>query len=267
MCVCIIIKHWTKTINVPFFVGFPVTDHDFVSATSSPSLYMRGYDYITIRWNTSAEMSKNVAFYILQVQLNTQSLQSPLELPPSIPRYVIVSNITYIIWILTLFKYIIWVLCVDSGVPFNPSSHSRLFINYTVSQNLLFIPKRNFDRRIVNHGLNLGTFWDLTSKNVQQLRKSANEEQCVTLRSSDVYRTSPSRGNCMDSFWATIFSHLTQAPSNFVLQSSAMTLLKWSVEYLSLLWRFHWQISLNCVLILSVNAVICIIYDCEQCKL
>ena len=74
-----------------FFTGFSEADHEFISATSSPSLYISGYNFMTIKWNASEKMSKNVAFYILQMQPNTQLLQSPLEIPPSIPRYIIVS--------------------------------------------------------------------------------------------------------------------------------------------------------------------------------
>jgi hypothetical protein len=66
----------------------------FVQATTSPLLYNSGYNSITLKWNTSEDVYRSIAFYILQIQPNIQSLQRPLELPPSIPRYIMVRTVT-----------------------------------------------------------------------------------------------------------------------------------------------------------------------------
>ena len=85
-------------INKDNFFPFAASSRTQTSfpATSSPRLYNSGYDFITLKLNTSAEVSRSVAFYILQVQLNIQSLNKPLELPPSIPRHIMVRQTAYI---------------------------------------------------------------------------------------------------------------------------------------------------------------------------
>ncbi|XP_028405324.1 uncharacterized protein LOC114527825 [Dendronephthya gigantea] len=66
-------------------------DTDFVQAPSSPLLYLSDYNSITLKWNTSRKVINEVAFYILQIHPDFESLKDPLELPPSIPRYAMVK--------------------------------------------------------------------------------------------------------------------------------------------------------------------------------
>ncbi|CAB4040938.1 ---NA---, partial [Paramuricea clavata] len=65
---------------------------NFVPATSSPLLSGSGYNFITLKWNTSVDVSGSIAFYILQVHLNSQSPENSMELRPSIPKYVMVKG-------------------------------------------------------------------------------------------------------------------------------------------------------------------------------